>query len=100
MGVASGLTILVFLIRIFRNIGYNRSIEFLSTISFEIYLVHHPFSFGQFDLSRYIHSAILCFICLIIESILFASVLHKVSELLKNIFSFMYKKINYNTINI
>lgn len=68
-GIFCAVIFLCLTYNLFKSNKTNNIISFISYISFEIYLVHHIFCFGQYSLYKYIPSPIIGTITIIIISI-------------------------------
>ena len=79
--------ILFFLLanRVFQNAEPNRVINFISMISFEIYLVHHVFCFGKWSLFNYIDNPLLGILSIGLFSICLAYTLHWIGNKLQDV---------------
>lgn len=62
------------------RLSENKLIAFLSEISFEIYIVHYWFLNGKWQVSNYIHNAVLSDMLVVVLTVIFASVLHLISQ--------------------
>ena len=83
----SSTVVFAILKKIFNNTSSNSIITFISTISFEIYLVHHVFCFGEYSVYKIIHNPILGTIIIFAISFILAFILNKTSMFLKNMLS-------------
>lgn len=63
-----------------RRLSENKQIAFLSEISFEIYIVHFWFLNGKWQISNYIHNVVLSDMLVVVLTVLFASILHFMSQ--------------------
>ena len=79
-GLISAMLLLGLLNKLFNNAKENKIISFISLISFEIYLVHHVFCFGEFSLFKFIGNPILGIIVIFALSLVLAYLLHLVSK--------------------
>lgn len=86
--------ILFFLLanRVFQNAEPNRVINFISMISFEIYLVHHVLCFGKYSLFNYIDNPLLGILAIGLLSICLAYPLHCIGLKLQNCINFMLRR--------
>ena len=76
LGVFSASLIFTIFINLFKKAKTNTIIVFLSTISFELYLVHHVFCFGKYSLYKIIPNPILGTIAIFVTSFILATMLH------------------------
>lgn len=77
--------IFALLVRLFSNADNNKIIAYISSISFEIYLVHHTFCFGKYSLYKIIPNPFLGTIAIFITSFVLACLLKQISSGIKNI---------------
>lgn len=75
-----GLLWIFFLLMLFHSVKRNRVVSFLSTISFELYLVHHILCCGRFSIIETFGNPIANFTMLAFVSIILAYLLHVISE--------------------
>lgn len=66
---------------IFNRSKINRAVMFMASISFEIYLIHHPFCLGSYSLKQYM-STPLAAICVFIISITFGWLLSIITKVI------------------
>lgn len=83
-GIISALAVFTIFVKLFKNSAKNAIVEYISTISFELYLVHHVFCFGKYSLYQIIPNPILGTIAIFIISIILAALLHYISNSIKN----------------
>lgn len=62
------------------RLSENKQIAFLSEISFEIYIVHFWFLNGKWQISNYIHNVVLSDMLVVVLTVIFASILHLISQ--------------------
>ena len=84
-GIISAFAIFAILIKLFENSKKNVIIGYISTISFELYLVHIVFCIRKYSLYNFIPNPIVGTIAVFVISIVFATTLHFVSNLIQNI---------------
>ena len=80
IGIISAILIFCILNKLFDNAKENRIISFISTISFELYLVHHVFCFGKYSLFKIIGNPILGIMAIFLLSVILAYPLHFISN--------------------
>ena len=80
IGIFSAILIFCILNKLFDNAKENRIISFISTISFELYLVHHVFCFGKYSLFKIIGNPILGIMAIFLLSVILAYPLHFISN--------------------
>lgn len=78
-GLICAIIILGLLNKLFSTVKENRFVSFISTISFEIYLVHHVFCFGNYSVFQIIGNPILGIIVIFLISVLLAYFLHSIN---------------------
>lgn len=78
----------IFLVNTFQNIKETKYVSFISNISFEIYLIHHVLSFGEYSIYKLMKvDFITGFILVLIISIIIGYIFHRFSNYItKNIF--------------
>lgn len=86
-GLASAITVFAITKKIFNKADKNLIVNFISTISFEIYLTHHVFCFGKHSIYHIIPNPILGTIVIFIISFILAKLLKTISNCVNNIFS-------------
>lgn len=79
-GALCAMAIFMSTVKLLENVKNNKVIGFVAGVSFEIYLVHHVFSFGRYSIMNIICNPVLGFICLLALSIALATVLRLVSK--------------------
>ena len=80
IGIISAILIFCILNKLFDNAKENRNISFISSISFELYLVHHVFCFGEYSLFKIIGNPILGIMAIFLLSVILAYPLHFISN--------------------
>lgn len=85
LGLVSAIIIFAVLKKIFNEAENNPLINFISTISFEIYLVHHVFCFGNYSIYHIVSNPILGTIVILIVSIILATILKRISSYISKI---------------
>ena len=78
-GMISAILIFSLLNKLFSKAKENIIISFISSISFEIYLVHHVFCFGKFSLFEIVENPIIGIMVILSFSIVLAYFLHLIS---------------------
>ena len=76
-----------------QTISKNNWIAYLSNISFEIYIVHFWFLEGKWQIAKYISNVIFSDFIVVIITIIFASMLHFVSQKLVSLINYRMKVI-------
>ena len=84
IGIFSAILIFCILNKLFDNAKEIRMINFISTISFELYLVHHVFCFGEYSLFKIIGNPILGIMAIFLLSVILAYPLHFISNIIKH----------------
>lgn len=84
-GIISAFAIFAILIKLFKNSKKNVIIGYISTISFELYLVHHVFCFGKYSLFHFIPNPILGTIAVFVTSFTLATMLHYICKYIMRI---------------
>lgn len=79
-GMISAISFFMMSYLIFKNANENKVIGFISSISFEIYLVHHVFCFGQFSLFKVVENPILGISAILLLSVALAYPLHLIGN--------------------
>lgn len=79
-GMISAISFFMMSYLIFKNANENKVIGFISSISFEIYLVHHVFCFGQFSLFKVVENPILGMSAILLLSVALAYPLHLIGN--------------------
>lgn len=85
VGIVNTIVIFSFLYRLLENVKYNRIIAYISSITFEIYLVHHVFCFGKYSIYKLINNPILGTLAIFAISITFAAILNYISNTIKKL---------------
>lgn len=78
-GVLCAMAFFSMMVTLLYNVRENKVVVFIAGISFEIYLVHHVFAFGDYSVMNVIDNPILGFLCLLVLSVTLAYILHGVS---------------------
>lgn len=76
---------------IFSTTRISRSILFISTISFEIYLIHHPFCLGEYSLKHYM-PVWLASICVFAISIIGGMILSLITSNILKFYHYVFTK--------
>lgn len=63
--------------KIFNDASFNKETLFISSISFEVYLIHHPLIIGRFSLFKYLHPLVATLVIFVI-TIICAFILNKI----------------------
>lgn len=79
-GLLSAVVLFGVMNTLFRDNKECKTISFISSISFEIYLVHHVLSFGQYSIFTIVRNPFLGVLVIIMLSILLAYSLHFIGE--------------------
>ncbi len=79
-GLISAFVLFSMLYVMFKEGKERKIINFISSISFEIYLVHHVFCFGRFSLFKVVENPILGIIAILLLSVLLAYPLHLIGN--------------------
>ena len=88
---ASGIMWFLLLMKLGNRTKLNALIVYISTISYEIYLVHHPLNTGPWNVYHLTHHPLIAFVLVTVGTYMIAAPLHKVGN-------FIYKKLKSNTI--
>ena len=87
ISIICATNIFIFLFKVLFEMKENKYISFISNISFEIYLVHHVLCFGKYSIyDTFNLSPIVGFLIILITSIGFAYLLHKISIAINQMF--------------
>lgn len=81
LGCVSAFSFFLLFTKFFLDAPSRRWISFLSSISFELYLVHHVISFGRYSVVGWVGNPIFAFILLLLISISLAYVLYSVKRI-------------------
>lgn len=84
-GILCAYTIKILLLRLMKGANSCKIVDYIASISFEIYLLHHVISFGPYSVVRIIPHPIVAFVALIIVTFILASALHWCSSKLSKI---------------
>ena len=91
MAGISGLTMTIGLYKLFKKIGVSKYLTYISTLSYQIYLVHHPLCNTNY-ISNIIGSKILAIILIFFTSIYCAYILNSLGNFLISKFPFSKTK--------
>ena len=83
---ASGIMWFLLLMKLGNRTKLNALIVYISTISYEIYLVHHPLNTGPWNVYHLTHHPLIAFVLVTVGTYMIAAPLHKVGN-------FIYKKL-------
>lgn len=83
LGILCATSLFGLLLKMLWTIPENKVITFISTISFEIYLVHHVFCFGKYSIYKYVASGFGGFFLILCISVVLAYILHFISGKIK-----------------
>lgn len=84
-GIIAAIVLFTIFVKLFRNTKRNVVVEYISTISFELYLVHHVFCFGKYSLYQIIPNPILGTIAVFAISFILATMLHYICNYIQRI---------------
>ena len=84
-GIISAFAAFTIFAKLFKNSKKNTIVEYVSSISFELYLVHHVFCFGKYSLYNIIPDPILGTIAIFTSSLILATILHYICNYIKKI---------------
>ena len=84
-GIIAAIVLFTIFVKLFRNTKRNVVVEYISTISFELYLVHHAISYGKYSLYQIIQNPILGTIAVFAISFILATMLHYICNFIKKL---------------
>lgn len=82
MGILSAFSILGMGLITLRDANSNKYVSYVATISFEIYMVHHIFSYGRFSIMQFTSNWFLGWFIFLFASVILGSVLYYISKLI------------------
>ena len=85
LGITSAIIIFQLLYKIFNGQQTNKIVTYISSISFEIYLVHHIFCFGKYSIYKIINNPVLGTITIFIISFLLAYILNLIKKQIQHL---------------
>lgn len=80
VGAICGLAQLAYAYLCFKQIKANVIVSYLSSISFDIYMVHHAFCFGEYSIFKAVDNKIVAILCIGLISIGLGIMLHAISN--------------------
>ena len=84
-GIIAAIVLFTIFVKLFKNTKRNVVVEFISTISFELYLVHIVTCFGKYSLYNIIPNPILGTIAVFASSFILATMLHYICNYIQRI---------------
>lgn len=87
-GIIVAIALFTLFVKFLKNTKRNAMVEFISTISFELYLVHNIIIFGKFSLYHIIPNPIIGTIAVLASSCILAIMLHYICNYMKKIHIF------------
>lgn len=82
LGVLSAVLVFVLTSILLKDVKPNKIISFVASISFEIYLVHHVFAFGDHSIAITVGNPYVGFVTFIVVSVSLAYGLHRIGRLI------------------